>query len=158
MFFAFIFLGPHPGHMEVPRLGVEWELQRPACATATAVQDPSCVFDLHHSSRQQWIPGPTERGQGSNPHPHGYELDSFLLHHNRNSQGLEKNFKGVSSLFPHQAFVGSGREAQNWTQMQRGVCVCVCVCVFPVCSLNNSSPTLKPCAGVFCYKLSPFHK
>ena len=25
-FFFFVFLGPHSGHMEVPRLGVKWEL------------------------------------------------------------------------------------------------------------------------------------
>ena len=46
------FLGPHPQHMEVPRLGVEWELQVPAYATATEIPDPSCVCDLHHSSWQ----------------------------------------------------------------------------------------------------------
>ena len=26
--FLFVFLGPHPQHMDVPRLGVEWELSR----------------------------------------------------------------------------------------------------------------------------------
>ena len=36
--------------LEVPRLGVKSELQLPAYATATAMQDPSCVFDLHHNS------------------------------------------------------------------------------------------------------------
>ena len=36
--------------MEVPRLGVESELQLLALATATAVWDPSHIFDLHHSS------------------------------------------------------------------------------------------------------------
>ena len=35
-FFFFCFLGPHPQHMEVPRLGVELEMQLPAYATATA--------------------------------------------------------------------------------------------------------------------------
>ena len=44
--------------MEVPRLEVESELQLPATATATAMQDPSRVADLHHSSRQCWIPDP----------------------------------------------------------------------------------------------------
>ena len=29
-FVLFVFLGPHPRHMEVPRLGVESELQLPA--------------------------------------------------------------------------------------------------------------------------------
>ena len=41
------FLGPHPGHMEVSRLEVKLELQLPAYTTATATQDPSCVWDLH---------------------------------------------------------------------------------------------------------------
>ena len=54
-FFFFGFLGPHPQYMEVPRLGVESELQRPAYTTATAMQDPSCICDLHHSPRQRWI-------------------------------------------------------------------------------------------------------
>jgi len=44
--------------MEVPRLGVESELQLPAKATATATQDPSHIFDLHHSSRQRRILNP----------------------------------------------------------------------------------------------------
>ena len=41
--------------MEVPRLGVELELQRPAYTTATATQDLNHVCDLHHSSQQHWI-------------------------------------------------------------------------------------------------------
>ena len=44
--------------MEVPRLGVESELQLPAYTTDTAMQDPSHIFDLHHSSQQHWIPDP----------------------------------------------------------------------------------------------------
>ena len=52
------FLGPHPWHMEVPRLGAKLELQLPACTTATATWDSSCVFDPHHSSRQCQISDP----------------------------------------------------------------------------------------------------
>ena len=44
--------------MEVPRLGVELELQLLAYATATAVRDLSHVCDLHHSSWQHWILNP----------------------------------------------------------------------------------------------------
>ena len=44
--------------MEVPRLGVEWELQLLAYATAIATQDPSHVWDLHHSSWQRRILNP----------------------------------------------------------------------------------------------------
>ena len=42
--FVFLpFLGPLPRHMEVPRLGVESELQPPAYTRATATQDLSHV-------------------------------------------------------------------------------------------------------------------
>ena len=58
VFFVFCFLGLHPWPVEVPRLGVEWELQLPAYATATTMQDPSHVCDLHPSSRQHQIPDP----------------------------------------------------------------------------------------------------
>ena len=50
LFFFFAFLELYPWHMEVPRLEVESELWLLASATATAMQDPSHVFDLHHSS------------------------------------------------------------------------------------------------------------
>ena len=53
-------------HMEVPRLGVELELQLLAYATATATWDRSRVCNLHHSSRQQRIPDPlSEAGDGT---------------------------------------------------------------------------------------------
>ena len=51
-------LGLHPWDMEVPRLGVELEVQLPAYATATATRDPSCVCDLHCSSWQSQISKP----------------------------------------------------------------------------------------------------
>ena len=54
-FFFFCFLGPYPQHMEVPRLGVESELQLLAYITATAMQGPSDICNLHHSSRQRQI-------------------------------------------------------------------------------------------------------
>ena len=38
-----VFLGLHLWHMEVPRLGVQSELQLPAYATATATRDLSRV-------------------------------------------------------------------------------------------------------------------
>ena len=42
--------------MEVPRLGVQLELQLLAYMTTTP--DQSQVCDLHHSSRQHWILNP----------------------------------------------------------------------------------------------------
>jgi len=44
--------------MEVPRLGVESELQLPAYTTATTALDLSLVCDLHHSSQPHWILNP----------------------------------------------------------------------------------------------------
>ena len=54
----FFFKRPHPQHMEVPRLGVESELQFPAYTTATAMPDVSRVCDLHYSSWQCQILNP----------------------------------------------------------------------------------------------------
>ena len=59
LFFFPFFLGgrPHPQHMEVPRLGVQLELQLLTYTTATATPDLSSVCDLH-SSQQCWILNP----------------------------------------------------------------------------------------------------
>ena len=62
--FVFCFLGPHPWHMELPRLGVKSELQPPAYATATATGGPSRVCDLYHSSRHHQIVNPLSEAQG----------------------------------------------------------------------------------------------
>ena len=62
----FCFLGPHPWHTEVPRLGVKGvksELQLPAYATATATQDLSHICDLHHNSWQCWILNPLNKSR-----------------------------------------------------------------------------------------------
>ena len=53
--FFFCFLGPHSQHMEVLRLGVTSELQLLAYTIATAMQDPSCIGNLYHNSRQHQI-------------------------------------------------------------------------------------------------------
>ena len=58
----FCLLGPHLRHMEVPRIGVESELQLPAYAPATATQDAQ----------------PTKQGQELNLHPHGWTLVGFI--------------------------------------------------------------------------------
>ena len=49
--------------MEVPRLGVELELQLPVYTTATAMQDPSHVCDLHHSSWQYQMLDPLRKAR-----------------------------------------------------------------------------------------------
>ena len=55
---CFVFLGPYPQHMEVPRLRVKLELQLPAYTRATTTRDPNHICDLHHSSHQCQIVNP----------------------------------------------------------------------------------------------------
>ena len=59
----FVFLGLHPQHMKVPRLGFTSELQLPAYTPATATPDPSRVYDLHHSSQQRRILKPLSKAR-----------------------------------------------------------------------------------------------
>ena len=76
----FFFLGPHLQHMEILELGVESELQLPACATAMATQDPSWVCDLHHSLWQPWTLNPLSEARTQlNPLPHRHNV-GFLSH------------------------------------------------------------------------------
>ena len=55
-------------HVEVPGPGVELDLQLPAYTTASATQDPSCIFDLHHSSWQHQILDPLSEARVLCPH------------------------------------------------------------------------------------------
>ena len=64
--------------MEVPMLGVESELQLPATATATIMQDPSLIFDLHHSSRQCWILSPLNKARDQT---HSLIVPSWIRFH-----------------------------------------------------------------------------
>ena len=81
------FLGPHLWHMEVPRLGVELELQLPAYATAiaTETQDLSPVCDLHHSSQQRWILNPLSEARDGTRILMDTSQVLNLPSHNRNS-------------------------------------------------------------------------
>ena len=66
MLFFVVFLGLHLGHMEVPRRGVESELQLLAYAIATAMPDLSRICNLHHSSQHLQILNPLrEAGDGT---------------------------------------------------------------------------------------------
>ena len=47
--------------MELPRLGIEWELQLLAYATATAMRDLSHICNLHHSLWQCRILNPLSK-------------------------------------------------------------------------------------------------
>jgi len=62
-FFFFVFLWLHLRHMKVPRLGVKSELWPLAYTTATAMPDPSRIWDLHHSSQQRQILSPLSKAK-----------------------------------------------------------------------------------------------
>ena len=72
--------------MEVPRPRVKLELQLPAYATATAMWDPSCVCDLHHSSWQRWILNPLSRARDQTYVLMDASRVHNLLSHNGNSK------------------------------------------------------------------------
>ena len=79
-FFCF-FLMPHPQHMEVPRLGLESELQMSAYATATATPDPSLICNLYHSPLYHWILNPLSEARDRTRTPIVL-VGLFPLHHN----------------------------------------------------------------------------
>ena len=60
LFFLFCFFRANPVacRSSQPRLGVELQLQPPACAATTPTWDPSPVFNPHHSSQQCRILNP----------------------------------------------------------------------------------------------------
>ena len=66
--FVCLFLGPHLWHMEIPRLGIQSELQLPAYATAMPGQSRVC--DLRYSSQQCQILNSLARPRW-NLRPHG---------------------------------------------------------------------------------------
>ena len=88
--FFFLLLGPHPQHMEIPRLGIKSELQLPAYATATATPDLNQVCNLYHSSQQRWILNPLSSKARDQTHNFMVpsQIDSFPLCHGGNSQIL----------------------------------------------------------------------
>jgi len=72
--------------MEVPGLGVELELQLPACTTATATWDPRPICDLCHSLQQCRILNLLNKARDGT---HILAEKSQVLNqlsHNRNSQ------------------------------------------------------------------------
>ena len=60
---SFLSFLPHVRPMEVPRLGIQPEIQLPANTTATATQDLSHVCDLYHSSRQHQSLNPLNKAR-----------------------------------------------------------------------------------------------
>ena len=86
--FFFFFLGPHPWHMDIPRIGVELESHQPTAPglhhSHSNARSKSCLQPTPQLRAMQ-DPRSTEWSQGLNLHPHGYKLDSFLLCRDGNS-------------------------------------------------------------------------
>ena len=95
---VFAFLGRYSRRMEVPRLGVELELQLPAYTTATAMPDPSRSCNLHHSSQQCWILNPLSKAGDRTC----ILMDPSRVHslpsHNRNSWQQHRKQTGMLLL------------------------------------------------------------
>jgi len=87
--FFFFFLGPHPWHMDVPR--VESELQLLAYTTATAIPTPSHIYNLHHSSGQCQTLNPWRKARDQTHILMDTSRVPNLLSHNGNSKG--RSFK-----------------------------------------------------------------
>ena len=68
---AVVFLGLNLQHMEVPRLGVKFELQVPAYTTVMATPDTNCICDLYRSLQQHQILNPLSKTR-DHPQSHGY--------------------------------------------------------------------------------------
>ena len=71
--------------MEVPRLGVESDLQLLGYPPATAMQDLSHVCNLHHSSQQHQIPNPLREARDRTHILMAPRWIRNLLSHNGNS-------------------------------------------------------------------------
>ena len=74
-FFFFCFLGPLQQHMEIPRLGLQLELQLLAYATAAGTSDPSHVCNRHHGSWQCRIINPLSKARDPT---HNFMVPSWI--------------------------------------------------------------------------------
>ena len=95
-FFCFFLLGLHPRDMEVPKVGIEWKLQLPTYAAATAMPDSSRVCNLHHSSWQHHILNPLSKARDQT-HILRILVNLLPLSHNENSNnGFLDNVKNLT--------------------------------------------------------------
>ena len=94
--------------MEVPRLGVKSELQLPAYTTATAIPDPSRIFDLHHSSQEHGILNPLSEARDQTR----ILMNTSRVHYHRATVGTPGWLIVISSLY-----------LQNLHKVQEGLAI-----------------------------------
>ena len=98
--------GLHPWHMEVPRLGVQLELQLLAYTTATAMPALSRICNSHHSLWQHRILNPLRGTRGRTSILVDTSRILNRLSHNRSSclssedavQGLKESQAGTAAV------------------------------------------------------------
>ena len=94
--------------MEVPRLGVESELQLPAYTAATATQDPSHIFDLRHSSQQHWFLNPLSEARDQT---HNFMVPSRICFRCTTMGLLHHGFLNVACRWVIQALARGAKES-----------------------------------------------
>ena len=105
--------------MEVPRLGVESELQLTAYTTATATPDPSRICNLHHSSRKRQILNPLSKARDQT---HIFMDTSGILnplsHHGNakidNFYSMKDTFKAIRRHIRNRTVIQNIQEFPSW--------------------------------------------
>ena len=145
--FVFIFLEPHPWRMEVPRLGVESELQLPSYTTGTATLSPHPV------------PGPPgglcSGGETEVPHlRRGHAVPISVL---SISQGLvprDMDQCTALNLVSRHLDIKSCYPSFSYVKKKRGIYV---PCLFKLSGLVNESQWKDViCFGVPCFSVLSF--
>ena len=126
---VFFFLGPHLRQMEVPRLGVESELQLLAYITATATPDLSFIWDLHCSLQQHQ--SLTHRARPGIEPVSSWTLCWILnlLSHSENSHGfLRKVVSYLYNLHTSRHVCGQNGHGDAAIGKNLPLSLCLCVC------------------------------
>ena len=81
--------------MEVPGLGVELEMQLPACTTATATPDSRRICSLHHSLWQCQILNPLSEARA----PTSILMDTSWIHFHYATTGNPLYFLYITFIY-----------------------------------------------------------
>ena len=110
--FLFLLFRAAPAAYGGSQAGVESELQLPAYATATAIQDLSHVCDLHHSSRQHLILNPPSEARNQSLN---LTVPSRIPFHcaTMGTPSLS-SFRGCVSLAKQLGLKASGGSSERW--------------------------------------------
>ena len=102
----YFFLRSYLWHMEVPRLGVEWELQLSAYTTVTAMSDPSHILDLHCSLWQHQMLNPLREARDRTC----ILVDTSWVHYSWATTGTSSSVNTQVPSFSHNIFKMSDKE------------------------------------------------